>query len=399
MLPSSLAAPGIIVLSWVLALAWLRQAIEALRGIPTLPDLTLLDASTLPLLPSADGPDLAVIVPARNEEDSIQATLRSLLASTGLRLEIIAVDDRSTDSTGELMDAIAAEATVGGRPHRLHVIHNRELPAGWMGKPHALSMGAERASAPWLLFTDGDVAFHPQALALALGFALAEKTDHLVLKLTMPDMGNAETAVLMAILALAQWNNRLWKISDPRAKDFFGQGGFNLVRRDVYEALGGFEALRMEVTEDLRLGWKVKRAGYRQRLVVGEGLASIRWMTGPLSIVGLLEKNTFAALRFRTGLALLATLGLALHIVLPLAALAMGGWATAAGLLTYVSIALTYRAYKAPMWLAICFAPATAIFLFAIARSTILTLARDGVEWRGTRYPLEELRRNAGRGW
>jgi glycosyltransferase involved in cell wall biosynthesis len=395
MILPGVAAHIFIALNWLLALGWLWQAIAALRGMPTLPDLTRLDARILPTLPEGDGPHLSVIVPACNEEEAIQATLRSLLASTGLRLEIIAVDDRSTDRTGALMDEVAAE----GRTQRLEVIHNRELPAGWMGKPHALAMAAERATAPWLLFTDGDVSFDPRALALALRFALAEKADHVVLKLTMTSMSYAETAVLTAILALAQWNNRLWKIADPRAKDFFGQGGFNLVRREVYTALGGFEALRMEVVEDLRFGWKVKRAGYAQRLAEGEGLTRIRWMHGPLSIVGLLEKNTFAALRFRPELAAMATLGFMAQIVFPLAALAMGGWAAVAGVLTYMSIALTYRAYKAPMRLAILFAPATAIFAYAIARSTVLTLARGGVEWRGTRYPLDELRRQAGRGW
>jgi glycosyltransferase involved in cell wall biosynthesis len=397
MIPSGLASQILIVLSWLLALGWLRQAVAALHGMPTLPDLTRLDASALPALPESEWAHLTVLVPARNEEEAIQATLRSLLASKGLRLEIIAVDDRSTDRTGALMDEVAAEAE--GGTHRLQVIHNRELPAGWMGKPHALVLAAERANAPWLLFTDGDVTFDPRALALALRFALAQKADHVVLKLTMPDMSYAETAVLTAMLALAQWSNRLWKVSDPHAKDFFGQGGFNMVRREVYTALGGFEALRMEVAEDLRFGWKVKRAGYAQRLVHGEGLASIRWMEGPLSVVGLLEKNAFAGLRFRTGVALMATVGFVAQIVLPLAALAMGGWAAAAGVLTYVSIALTYRAYKTPIWLAIFFAPATAVFMYAIARSTVLTLLRGGVEWRGTRYPLDELRRQAGRGW
>jgi glycosyltransferase involved in cell wall biosynthesis len=392
----------IAVLSSMLALGWLWQAVAALRGVPTLPDLTRAGAAWPELAESA-APDVTVLVPACNEQESIQATLRSLLASTGVRLQIVAVNDRSTDQTGELIDAVAAEAQAVGGPHSLEVIHIRELPPGWMGKAHALALGAERATAPWLLFTDGDVTFDPRAIALALGYARAERADHVVLIFTVQLKSVAEAAVLAAFQALAAWNTRLWKVADPRARDFFGAGGFNLVRREVYERLGGFAAMRMEVVEDLRLAWKIKRAGYAQRIVLGPGLARIRWIKGALSIVGLLEKNGFAGLRYRVGLSLLAFLGFAVQIVLPLAAIASGGWATAAGLLVYAFIALTYAANRrvtqvAP-WLAVLFAPATAILLYALVRSMILALKRNGVAWRGTLYPLDELRRNAGSGW
>jgi len=397
------AAQVLLICSWLLALAWLGQALAALRGIPHLPDLTLLDGEALPALPSSQGPDLTVIVPACNEEESIQATLRSLLSSTGLRLQIIAVDDRSTDRTGERMDSIAAQAQAAGGLHTLEVIHNRELPAGWLGKPHAMHLAVERATAPWLQFTDADVAFDPRALALSLRYAMAEKADHVVLILTLILKSTGEAAMLAAMNALAQWNIRLWRVADPRAKDFFGAGGFNLVRREVFERLGGFEALRMQVVEDLALGWKVKRARYRQRIVLGHGLARIRWLQGALGVLKLTEKNGFAVFRYRIGVALLVCLGLTADVVLPLAALAAGGWTSVAGLLTYAAIFLAYfgnrRVTQVPPWLAIFFAPATTIVLFAFLRSILLTLGRGGVQWRGTLYPLGALRRNAQTGW
>jgi cellulose synthase/poly-beta-1,6-N-acetylglucosamine synthase-like glycosyltransferase len=388
-------------LSALLAAGWFVQAIAALRGVPTLPDLTR-SGMPLPNLNSTQGPDVTVIVPACNEEQSIQATLRSLLGSTGVRLQIIAVDDRSTDRTGPLMDAVAAEALAAGGPHTLEIIHNRELPTGWMGKPHALALAADRSLAPWLLFTDGDMQFDPRAVALGLGYAEVENADHVVLAFTLELKSIAESAVIGAFGALALWNVRMWKVADPKARDFFGAGGFNFVRRAVYEQLGGFSALRMEVVEDLRLGWKIKRAGYAQRVVLGPGLARIRWIEGALGIVSLLEKNGFAGLRYRTRLALLAFFGLAVQIVLPLIAIALSGWPAVSGLLVYAAIALAYAANRpisqVSPWLAAFFAPATAIFLFALVRSMALTLAR-GVEWRGTRYPLDELRRNANRSW
>jgi hypothetical protein len=372
MTSTHLAADALLVVYWLLALAWMRRAVMALRGIPLLPDLTKMTARALPDLVLAEEPDLTVIVPACNEEQAIEATLRSLLASTGVRLQIVAVNDRSTDGTGATMDAIAAEAKAGGGPHELEVIHIRELPAGWVGKAHAMALGAQQAY-------------------------------HLVLALTVEFKSSAEAAVLAAFQALAQWRNRLWKVADPKAWDFFGAGGFNLVRRQVYEQLGGFGSLRMEVVEDLRLGWKVKRAGYAQRVVLGPGLASIHWIQGALGIVGLMEKNGFAAFRYRVGMASLVFLGFALQVVLPLAAIASGGWATVAGLLTYVFIGLSYVANRpvtqAPPWVAIFFAPAVAVLLFALVRSMILTLKRGGVKWRGTLYPLDELRRSAGHRW
>jgi GT2 family glycosyltransferase len=389
---------------WLVALVWAAQAIAALRGMSRVQDLTQMDEGTLAKSNAADGtygtaPDLTVIVPACNEEESIETTLRSLLGSTGLRLQIIAVNDRSTDRTGERMDAVAAEARAAGGQHTLEVIHNSALPEGWVGKPHALELASKRARAPWFLFTDGDVRFDERALALALQYALKEQADHVVLNLTMDRMSWAENAVLTSVLALSQWNNRMWKVADPKARDFFGQGSFNLIRREVFEKLGGFEPLRMEVVEDLRMGWRIKRAGYRQRIVVGDGLARINWMTGPLGIVGLLEKNAFAVFRYRTGLTLVALVGTAVQIVLPLAALASGEWTAVAGGMIYLSIAANFAAYKQQPWLAIFYAPAIAIFTFALARSMVLALWRDGVVWRGTHYKLDELREAAGRGW
>ncbi|HUV69841.1 MAG TPA: glycosyltransferase family 2 protein [Terracidiphilus sp.] len=400
---TSLAAQTFVALNWLLACACLWHAVAALRGMATLPDLTLMEAAALPLLSGGDGPDLTVVVPACNEEKSIEATLRSLLGSAGLRLEVIAVNDRSTDRTGQRMDEVAAEAAASGGVHCLRVIHIRELPTGWLGKPHAMALGAQQARAPWILFTDGDVIFRPEALELALRHVEGAKADHVVLVPTLILKTVAETAMLAAMNYLGGWTVRLWKVADPRARDFIGVGGFNLIRREVYERLGGFEGLRMEVLDDMRLGWLVKRGGYQQQVAVGPGLVRIRWLQGALGVIRLAEKNGFAALRYRVGLTLLACLVLAALIVLPLLAIAAGGLALGAGLLTYGSVAMAYWANRkvtaASPWLAVLFAPAAGVVLYAGLRSMLLALVRRGVDWRGTRYQLDELRRHAGRGW
>lgn len=390
-------------LAWGLAAAWLWKGITSLAGMRRLPDLSRIDPATLPPIPESDGPDLSVVIPARDEEAVIGKCLRSLLGSAGLKLQIIAVDDRSGDRTGQLMDEIAAEACETKSPHQFEVIHITELPAGWLGKPHALATAAKRAVARWILFTDGDVLFGPRALEFAMREAVELSADHLVLAPTVIFHSAGERAVLGAMQAMASWMVRLWKVADPRARDSFGAGAFNMIRREAYLAVGGFEALRMEILEDVFLGMKVKRAGFAQRVILGRNLARLRWIEGLFGVVPLLEKNAFAVTRFRTPLHILATLSPLLHAVVPLVALFSGGWNTAAGILTYIGLALVYqassRATRVPAWYALTFAPAVLLLGWAMARSMTLALARGGVIWRGTLYPLAELRRAARQSW
>ncbi|WP_109488352.1 glycosyltransferase [Occallatibacter savannae] len=390
-------------LAWGLAAAWLWKGVTSLTGMRKLPDLSRIDPATLPSVPESDGADLTVIVPARDEEGVIGQCLRSLVESTGLRLQIIAVDDRSGDRTGTLMDQIAGEALASKSPHRVEVIHVAELPAGWLGKPHALATAANRATAPWILFTDGDVMFGPRALELAMREAVELGADHLVLLPTILFHTPGEKAVLGAMQAMASWMVRLWKVADPKARDSFGAGAFNLIRREVYQHVGGFEALRLEILEDVFLGMRVKRAGFAQRVILGRNLARLRWLEGTLGVVSLLEKNAFAVTRFRTLLQFLASLGPLLHAVVPLAAILSGGWNAAAGVLAYVGLILVYqassRATRVPAWYALTFAPSVLLLGWAMLRSMVLTLYRGGVVWRGTLYPLTELRRAARQNW
>ena len=384
-------------LAFGLAAAWLWKGISALVGMPSVPDLSRVDTATLPAIPEGNGPDLTVVIPARDEEEVISQCLRSLVASVGVKLQIVAVDDRSTDLTGAYMDEIAAEARAAKGPHIFKVIHITQLPAGWLGKPHALAAGANRATSPWILFTDGDVLFGPRALEFALRKATELSADHMVLAPTIIFRSAGERVVLGAMQAMAMWMLRLWKIADPRAKDSFGAGAFNMIRREAYEAVGGFEELRLEILEDVFLGMRVKRAGFAQRVILGRNLVRLRWINGTFGIIDLVEKNGFAVTRFRTPLHLLACFSFAIHAIVPLAAIFSGGWNTAAGILTYLGLVLAYaanrRVNRVPVWCAFFFAPAVLLVGWSFLRSMLLALARGGVIWRGTLYPLAELRR------
>lgn len=396
----------LILLIWMLAVGWLWQWLQWLlysSQIPVLP----LTTSALPLLDRAL-PGVAVVVPACNEAASIAKTLTTLLGSRGVALRMIAVDDRSTDATGAIMDEIRSRIDGQGNHQEsettLEVLHIETLPSGWLGKPHALAAAARLAEEDWLLFTDGDVVFAPEAISLAMQYAIAEKADHVVL---MPDWtmkSFGEEAMHGALHALSTWTVKFWRIADPAARDFLGVGAFNLIRRSTYEAVGGFESLRMEVLEDLRLGWKVKRAGYRQRVVLGPGLASVRWSEGAWGVVRNLEKNLFALYRYRVTVMLVACLGLLVQIAIPIVALVLGGWPARIGALTlYAAVTGVYvashKVTRVQAWYVMVYPFAAAVFLFAMLRSMTLALVRGGVIWRGTLYSLRELRAHAGSFW
>ncbi len=386
------------VFAWLIAAAWLWRVLPALRMLPRVPNL-LNPASESTFF--AEWPSLTVIVPAKDEAVAIERCLLSLLASDYPKLQIIAVDDRSSDSTGELMDRIA---TTSEAFNRLRVLHVTELPAGWLGKPHAMALAAAGVDSDWLLFTDADVIFAPDALRRAIAFATKSGADHFVLYPTLILHGWSERMLVAFFQSVSALAGRPWKIPDPRAKrDYIGVGAFNLIRRSVYEALDGYATLRMEVLEDMRLGYRVKRGGYAQRVAFGRDLIRIRWAESARGMLNNLSKNLFAVFRFRAGLVLCACVGAALLCLTPFVALAFAGAARLAGIVTLLALlALNLRYSRqtriSPAYL-VLFPIATLMFLWTLLRSMVLVFYRGGVLWRGTLYPLKELRRQAGPLW
>lgn len=382
-------------LNLLFALGWVTRTTELLRNLPRVPNL-LTPAWDAPLPP--EHPRLAVIVPACNEEAAIAGTVRTLLAQEGVNLEIIAVDDRSTDRTGAILDELAAAAD--GGPVPLTVLHIRELPAGWMGKQNALAQGVAATRAPYLLFTDGDIFFRPDALRRAMRFTLEEGADHLVL-LPTPIMKTwGEHMMISALQVYSAWAVRLWRIPDPRRKDRLGVGAFNLLRREAYDAIGGIAAFRMEVIEDVRIAVEIKRHGLRQRVALGAGLVTLHWASGALGIVRNVTKNSFAAFRFQAAPALAAALGLFVYGVLPAAGLFGPPLMRAASIVILLSILTLYFLFRreggSSPWYALLFPLASVLLAYALLRSIVLTLARGAVVWRGTAYPIRTLRREAG---
>jgi len=275
----------------ILGLAWLWRLVDAAVGVPTIADVSTPEWDRKP----AGNPRVSIIVPACNEAADIEATLAHLLALEYDNCEIIAVNDRSTDRTGEIMERVASTAP----PGRLQIIHINELPAGWMGKPHAMWSASNMAHGDWLLFTDGDVLFKADALRRALAYAESEHADHLVLFPRMIMQYPGEKMMVAFFQTLFVFGHRPWKVADPRTKDHMGVGAFNMIRRSVYDALGTYQSLRFEVLDDMKLGKVVKNAGYGQRNAFGADLVSIRWAKGPWGVVDNLTKNFFALMSFQ----------------------------------------------------------------------------------------------------
>jgi glycosyltransferase involved in cell wall biosynthesis len=375
-------------LAWLIAAAWLWKGIEAARGLPRITDIAESKYDTMPM----GTPSLAVIVPARNEEADVTGCLRSLLDQDYGNLQIIAVNDRSTDRTGELMEELAVE-----RPEKLRVLHIKELPPGWLGKTHAMAVAARDTVSQYLLFTDADVVFRSDTMRRCLVEAVATSADHFV-TLPTPEIKSCGEGMLLGFLqVLGLWITRPWRVADPSSmRDSVGIGAFCLLRSPAYRQIGGFEALRMEVLEDLNLARRIKRMGLRQRAALSSGMVRVHWAAGAMGVVRVMTKNLFAFFDFRAFLLLGCCAAVALFFLLPIAGLFLPA-TLIPGLIAIASIAwiyrLTGRLSGISPWYATLFPLSVALFIYSLLRSMLVTLWQGGVTWRGTFYSLTELRK------
>ncbi|MGB8130570.1 MAG: glycosyltransferase family 2 protein [Candidatus Angelobacter sp.] len=401
----------------LLTIIWLVPALQLALHFSEVADLTQPKWN-----PSQDSPlpSLTIVVPARNEEAEIEPALRSLLQLNYPQYQIVTVNDRSTDQTGAIMERLAAEPASAGK---LRVIHVRDLPSGWLGKVHAMWLGslgnaslgnASQGNAPqgdisygnaaqpttsdWLLFTDADCVFHPDSLRRAIHYATSTATDHLVLFPTAHMKTLGERMMISFPQVMSSFAMRPWKVRDPKARDHIGVGAFNLIRRSAYEAIGTYEALRLEVVDDLKLGETIKKAGLRQDVVFGRDLVRLRWAVGAAGVVANLEKNLFAFLKFRISLVLaVCALTFFLCVCPFLGILLAPGLAKGAFAAAIVMVALVYtlsgRLMGSSALLFLTCPIAALVFNFAALQSAFLALRDGAITWRGTKYSLAELKK------
>lgn len=338
-------------------------------------------------------PKVSIIIPARNEERNIREALRSVLDQDYPNREIIVIDDRSTDGTGAALKEMAL------RYPELKRLRVTRLPQGWLGKNHALHLGASQARGEYLLFTDADVVMAPSALSRAIGFLQRENLDHLAIGPVVRMRGLVLNCFAGAFMVFFTLYARPWKIRDPKSSSHIGIGAFNLVRSEAYRASGGHRAIAMRPDDDMKLGKLLKRKGFRQDMLGGKGMLRVEWYTSVGELVRGLEKNTFAGLDYRLSLLVGGTIFCFLAFVWPFAGifltsgptLLLNAAAVALITLAYLDCAL---AYGVGARYVLGLAPATLFFLYILWRSAIVVLRHGGIDWRGTHYPLAELKRN-----
>ncbi len=374
------------------AVYWLESGISAFFGYRRVPGLRSVDP-----LPESSLPTLAIVATAKDEAARVESAARSLLAQDYPGLSLVIVDDRSMDGTGAILDRLALEDP------RLRVVHIDALPYGWVGKCYALARGAEATDSEWILFVDADVTLEPDAARRAVSLASRDGWDHVAVGPDMRLESLGEEIFVAAFMVVFDTSQRPWRASNPRRRNAIGIGAFNLVRRESYRRAGGHEALRYELIDDMALGKILKqKGGARQTFARHDGLVSVHWHPGIRGLIHGVEKNAFPGLRYNVPLGLIAPWLLLVVSWAPVFGFLLGSPAAwALSLLAWCGVLLCYREVERSVnikaWHVVTMPVGVTLFLYAFVRSMALTLIRGGVVWRGTFYPLEELKR--GRVW
>ena len=375
---------------WVYLLIYMRRSASSMPMLVGEAQRVCDDSMELPLL--------TVIIPACNEADHIEAALNSLLEQDYSPLELIVIDDRSTDATAEILDRIAATDS------RVRAVHIKSLPEGWLGKVHALHEGVRRARGDWYLFTDADVYFQPSAVRHAVSYAVHHGVDHLA---CLPEISGHSSfwldVAIRAFLFLLCPSVRLPEINREGSRWPAGIGAFNLVEAATFKRTPGFEWLRMEPADDLGLGLMVKKSGARTRLLNADGAIRVAWYESVGAMVKGLEKNSFGPGAYYSYLRQFAIVLLLWSLAsAPLASLLAGlllGDATLfiAGAIAHIAtVVIAFvmpRKTAREFFASLCLPIGIALLSLILLRSAYQCLRHNGIDWRGTHYGLAELRR------
>lgn len=372
-----------------IALLWVIQSVRMIAGMAALPQM----ARVLGMPPDCC-PLVSVLVAARDEAERLRAALLSQLEQDYPRFEVIVIDDRSRDATPEILDELAQQHS------NLKVIRVGQLPAGWLGKSHALFAGYLEARGDWLVFTDADVQFAPDLLRRALALAEGRQWDHLTVFPQLEAVGFWEKTLVSYFAMAFVLAFEPWRVSDPRSSRYLGVGAFQLLRRSVYEAIGTHRRLALEIADDTKLGKLVKQHGFRSGVALGDagGMLRVRWQVGLVNLIRGLEKNFFAACGYRASGVAEKLLRILAFSEVPFIALGLGagltrGLAAVSALAAMVAHGWAARRLRSLPLVALTQPLGGLILCYAALRSTASALGRRGVIWRETFYSLEELRR------
>jgi glycosyltransferase involved in cell wall biosynthesis len=297
------------ILLWLIVLGWIVSVLLTVYGLTRQKPLP--PAERLERIPE-DIPLVSILVPARNEQHRVlPECIRSLLAQDYANCEVIAVNDRSTDATGTILGTLAKS------DDRLRVIEGSEPPAGWLGKPYAMQQAFKQARGEWILATDADMIFERSALRTALDHALTENADALTFIPRFEASSFWERVMIPTWAWVFLMFSIFYRISNPKSQGAVGIGGFFLMRRSVLEHVGGYEALKDEVMEDVRLAEKIKHSGARLLIKYAPNLVSTRMYRNFREMWECSTKNWFSGVKFSLPFALSCVLSMYLIAVVP----------------------------------------------------------------------------------
>ncbi|MDJ0778154.1 MAG: glycosyltransferase [Gammaproteobacteria bacterium] len=349
--------------------------------------------SAAPYVEPANWPLVSVLVPARNEQDSLADAVQSLLEVDYPALEIVIIDDRSDDSTGDIAERLAQ------RDARIRTLHIESLPEGWLGKVHAMHRGIAMSNGEWLLFTDADIHFSRAVLKRAIAHCLRRERDFLTLFPGFVDTGlviaATQTAFGVILLSLLDFD-RIARPDNPMA---IGIGAFNLARRSYIDADQGLEWLRMEVADDAGIALMMKQRGAAMDVLSGHGLVEVDWYPTLTAIMdGVVQRFVMGA-NYRLGFYCLQCLAFVFCLLAPiivsvlLSSVTPLAWlGLAAFALPSLIIAAGLRGHTIALGPLMALPLGYTVIAYGMLRSVVTYLRRGGLYWRGTVYPLRELR-------
>jgi hypothetical protein len=348
-----------------------------------------------PATPPADAPLVSVIVPARNERRNVERCLRSVLATKYPTLEVFVVDDHSDDGTGEIARAIAAT------DERLRVLESPPLPPGWFGKQWACATGAAEARGEVLLFADADTEQAPDLIPRSVNAMRALDAD-LFSVAGWQELGSFWERLLQPqvfALLFIRYGGTEGVNRARRPEDVIANGQCFLVRRDVYDAIGGHEAVRDKVAEDLMLAQATRRAGRRVRFVLGPKQLSTRMYTSLRELVEGWGKNIYAGGVYSAPFGALGRalypIGLVLTplvAILPVVVLILAlagvvpsalGWSATATVASVIWWMLVYWQLDEPLHYALLYPLGSAALLYICVRAVV---RGRRVVWKGREY-------------
>lgn len=374
------------ILALLTLLLYLTSAVEALAGnrsIKFLKNIFSLDSKELP--------SVSIIIPARNEEEKIKPALVSIIELDYPAKEIIVIDDRSTDKTGEIIEDLKRQFP------EITVYHLAGIPEGWLGKNFALQFGADNSKGELLLFTDADVVMEPSSLKKAVSYMLREKLNHLTITPHVIMPGIFMNMFVAAFSIYLSFFTRPWRVKKKNSKFSIGIGAFNLIERNSYQKINGHTYIKNRPDDDIKLGQIIKKNGLKQDVLFGKDYLKIEWYSSVKSIVDGLSKNMFAGLNYSTLNVLMFSVFIFFFSIFPVIALFVTkGAALALNISLIIILIVVYfeiqRVSNARWWYFISFPSASAFFIYIICRSMVLTLRNKGINWRGTFYSIDQLK-------